>query len=147
MHVHTWVDPEIYQIWAVNRANQNDWPKESWKKCLITVIHAAPRARLGDSKSAPGCSCPRVLYSFFHLINTSPFISVGIFFCKVEKPGSCHWPLVYWLRFGALTTVTRSPSLARTKTLLQAAASRDPWDHWYQVSPPSAASPPPATSD
>ena len=27
--MHTWEDPEIYQIWTVNQANQNDWSKEN----------------------------------------------------------------------------------------------------------------------
>ena len=38
MHAHTWEDPEIYQIWTVNQANQNDWPKKTWKKYPIKVI-------------------------------------------------------------------------------------------------------------
>ena len=25
MHAQTWKDPEIYEIWTVNQANQNDW--------------------------------------------------------------------------------------------------------------------------
>ena len=29
---HRWKDPEISQIWAVNEANQCDWPKETQKK-------------------------------------------------------------------------------------------------------------------
>ena len=41
---HTWEDPEIYQIWAVNQTNQNDWPKEIQKKCPIKVIQTAMRA-------------------------------------------------------------------------------------------------------
>ena len=32
MHAHTWEDPEIYLMWTVNQANQNDWPRETWKK-------------------------------------------------------------------------------------------------------------------
>jgi len=38
---HTWEDPEIYQIWTVNQAGLNDWPKEIQKKCLIKVIRNA----------------------------------------------------------------------------------------------------------
>ena len=41
---HAREDPEIYQIWAVNQTNQNDWPKESRKKCPIKVIQTATRA-------------------------------------------------------------------------------------------------------
>ena len=33
MHVHIGDEPEIYQIQTQNQANQNDWPKEAWKKC------------------------------------------------------------------------------------------------------------------
>ena len=36
--LHTWEDPEIYQIWTLNQANQNDWPKETQKKCPMYVI-------------------------------------------------------------------------------------------------------------
>ena len=36
-------DPEIHQIRTVNQANQNDWPKEIQKKCLIQVISIAMR--------------------------------------------------------------------------------------------------------
>ena len=25
MYLHTWKDPEMYQIWALKQANQNDW--------------------------------------------------------------------------------------------------------------------------
>ena len=28
MLMHTWKDPEILQIWTVNQANHDDWPKE-----------------------------------------------------------------------------------------------------------------------
>ena len=46
MHAHTWEDPEIYQIWTVNQANQNDWPKETWKKYTTKVIQTTTRAQL-----------------------------------------------------------------------------------------------------
>ena len=29
MRMHTWEDPEIYQIQTQNQANQNAWPKET----------------------------------------------------------------------------------------------------------------------
>ena len=29
MRVHAWEDPETYQMWTLNQANQNDWPKET----------------------------------------------------------------------------------------------------------------------
>ena len=55
MCAHTWKDPEIYQIWTVNQANQNDWPKETWKKCPIKVIQTAMRVQLRDSPSESAC--------------------------------------------------------------------------------------------
>ena len=33
MRAHMWENPEIYQIRTLNQANQNDWPKETQKKC------------------------------------------------------------------------------------------------------------------
>ena len=45
---HTWEDPEIYQIWIVNQADLNDWPKEIQKKCLIKVIQTAKMVQLSD---------------------------------------------------------------------------------------------------
>ena len=33
-------------------ANQNDWSKDSWKKCSIKVIQAAMWVRFSDSESA-----------------------------------------------------------------------------------------------
>ena len=42
-------DPEISQIKAVNPANQNDWPRETQKKCPIKVIQTATRAPPSDS--------------------------------------------------------------------------------------------------
>ena len=37
-HVHTREDTEIHQIRTLNQANQNDWPKETQKKCPIQMI-------------------------------------------------------------------------------------------------------------
>ena len=68
MCMHTWENPEIHQIWTLNQANQNDWSKETWKKCPINVIQAAMRVRL--SLWARPRVYPHILYSFFLLINT-----------------------------------------------------------------------------
>ena len=92
---HAWEDPEIYQIWAVNQTNQNDWPKESWKKCPIKVIQTAMRAWLSNSGTLPlsPLVCLSVTHTvlFFLLINTllASLLSifVEILFCKVEGPG------------------------------------------------------------
>ena len=51
MNAHTWKVLEIYQIWTVNQENQNDWPKETRKKCSIKVTHTAMRVQLSDSFS------------------------------------------------------------------------------------------------
>ena len=65
----TWENPEIYQIETVNQANQDDWPKETWKKCPIKVIQTATRLQLGDSvPESTRVSIHTVL--FFLLINT-----------------------------------------------------------------------------
>ena len=32
-HTYTQEDPKTNQIRAQNQANQNDWPKETWKRC------------------------------------------------------------------------------------------------------------------
>ena len=73
MCVHTCEDPEIYQIWIcvvwfVNHINQNNWPKETWKKYPIEVIQTAVRAWLSDSLSLSlsppmGLSICTVLFS------------------------------------------------------------------------------------
>ena len=48
MHAYSWDDPETYQIWTVNQANQNDRPKETQKKYPIKVIQTA-RGRNPDT--------------------------------------------------------------------------------------------------
>ena len=76
----------------MNQANQNDWPKEHWKKYPIKVIQTATRVSLSDAPylSLPLCQ-PTHIILFFLLINTSlvslPSVFMGILFCKVEGPG------------------------------------------------------------
>ena len=63
-HVRTFKDLEICQIWTVNQANQNDWPKETQEKHPIQVIQTATEH---DSRTLPlVCLCVylQVLYSF-----------------------------------------------------------------------------------
>ena len=89
MCVHTREDPEISQIWAVNQANQNDWPRETRKKCPIKVIQTAtgcPSVTL----SQPGHVSVHTYSTLFPLstLLASLFLFfVGILFCKAEKPG------------------------------------------------------------
>ena len=46
-------DPEVHQIWTVNQASQNNWPKETWKKCPIKATQTATRGEIqGLSESA-----------------------------------------------------------------------------------------------
>ena len=40
------------------------------------------------------------------LLTSLVSVCVVILFCKAEEPGTCQWPLVQCLWFGALTTVT-----------------------------------------
>ena len=113
MPAHTWEDPEIYQIWTVNQANQNYWSKEIWKKCPIKIIQTVTRVQLSNSEST------RVfIHTYCTLFPVNKYFTgfttffVGILFFKAEGPGPCHWPLVYWLGFGALSAATWPQSLA-----------------------------------
>ena len=58
-------DPEIHQIWTVNQANQNDWPKETQKKCLIQVISIATRQWLRDPLCELTCVSIHTYYTPF----------------------------------------------------------------------------------
>ena len=116
MHVHKWENSEIlHQIWTLNQANQNDWPKENWKNWPIKVIQIAVRVwfslSLSLSEPTRESLSTRSIFLFL-LINTLLvsllFIFMGIFFCRAEGPGPCHWPLGEWLGFGALTTRSQS---------------------------------------
>ena len=62
-----WMEPEIYQIGTVNRTSQNDWPKETWKKCPIKVSHTAMRMRFSDSLSLSLAVRPSTGTVFFSL--------------------------------------------------------------------------------
>ena len=91
-----WKDPEIYEIWTVNQANQNDWPKENQKIHPIKIIQTTTRVQLRDSPSESAHVSIHTYYTLFLQINTllASLLSslVGILFCK-------------WLGFGALTSV------------------------------------------
>ena len=62
------------------------------------------------------CLCVYHQVLFFFPPNTllvsSLSIFVEYFFCKTEEPDPCHWPLIEWLGFGALTAMTWPQSLA-----------------------------------
>jgi len=90
MHAQTWKDPEIYEIWTVNQANQNDWPKENQKKHPIKIIQTTMRARLRDSPSESAHVSIHTYCTLFLQLNTllASLLSrlVGILFCKAEGP-------------------------------------------------------------
>ena len=90
MHAQTWKDPEIYEIWTVNQANKNDWPKENQKKHPIKIIQTTMRARLRDSPSESAHVSIHTYCTLFLQINTllASLLSrlVGILFCKAEGP-------------------------------------------------------------
>ena len=96
MRTHTGEDPEIYQIRTQNQAKQDDWSKETRKKCPIKVIQTTTRAWL--SLWAHPCVYPHMLYSFLpnkHIMYFTTFrLYVEIHFYATNGPGRCHWPLV-----------------------------------------------------
>ena len=128
MHVHTWEETAIYQIWLLNQANQNDWAEETWKKCPIKVIQTIFATQ---QLSLWGCPCVslHVLYFFSLLINTllvsllSAF--VGILFQQRQKTRdfSLITGLVDRIRCSHNHNLT-SISVRGTKDLLQAAAGQ-----------------------
>ena len=83
MHANTWEDPEIYQLWTVNQTNQNDLPKETWKKCPIKVIQTAMRVWLSPSLSPWVCPCV-----FPHIV----FIVQLIIFVRLCDSMDCSTP-------------------------------------------------------
>ena len=109
MHAHTWKDPEIYQIWIVNQANQKNWPKDNQKKCPIKVIQIATRVRLRDSPSESACVSIHTYCTLFplnkHLLHYFPSLW-KLFSAKLKGQGPCPWPLVLWLGSGSFTTAT-----------------------------------------
>ena len=65
-------DPEINQIQTQNQVKQDDWPKETRKKCPIWAL-------------------PWV-YPFFFQKNTFRLYAETHFY-TVDGPRPCHWPL------------------------------------------------------
>ena len=92
MCAQTWKDPEINQIRNQNQANQDNWPKETWKNCCIKVIQTTMREKV--SLSSPMClsTC-----TFFppnkHFFCITGFHLAEIYFYKADVPRPCHWPL------------------------------------------------------
>ena len=127
--MHTGEDPEIYQIQTQNQAKQDDWPKETWKKCPIKVIQTTTRARL--SLSPPVCLSTHTVL-FFLLINTLLasllYISMWKFIStKLTGQGlvTGRWSLVVWWSGGFSLWLG-------TEILLQAEATQD---HFCSLTP------------
>ena len=90
----TWQDPEIRtlnQIWTLNQANQNEWPKETLKKRPIKVIQLSQGRNLRTRPlSLPLClSTCTVLFSSnkYLVVFTTLHLFMGILFCKAEGSG------------------------------------------------------------
>ena len=91
--MYTWKDPEIYQIGTMNQTSQNDWPKETWKKCPIKVSQTVMRMRFSNSLSLSLAVHPSQVLSFFLLLINSLLVSllsifVRILFWKAKGPES-----------------------------------------------------------
>ena len=110
-------DPEIYQMWTVNQANQNDWPKETQKKCPIKLIQTALRAQYRDSPSESVHVSIQMHCTLFLLINilhaSLVSIFVGILFCKVERPGPLSLTTSLVARIWCSHCCDPSPALSR----------------------------------
>ena len=95
MRVHTWEDLEINPIWTQKQAKQDDWPRETWMKCLIQVIKITMGVILSES------ICLHVLFFLpnkhfvcfitFHFY--WEFISIQL---MAWGPATGHWSLVVW---------------------------------------------------
>ena len=127
MCVHTWEDPEVYQIWTLNQGNQNDWPKETQKKCPIKVVQTVRRAPLSDSLLESDRVSIHTLFSSL-LINTllvsllSDFVE--ILCCKTKGPGTLSLTTLSRLGSSAFISLTQSSLCLGIQALLQAVASQ-----------------------
>ena len=119
----TWADPKINEIQTQDQANRNDWPKETWKKCLHKWSKLPPgRDSISESP------CVSLHTPLFLLINTLLIsLSLWEFFSATMKGQGLvtdHWSSGYdsplLLLWPDLTLWPRS------ETLLQAAAG---WGH------------------
>ena len=128
MHGHTWEDPEKCNIWTVNQASQNDWPKETQKKCTIKETQTTKRAQLRESPSesahVPVHTCCTLFLPIHALLASLLSVFVGTLFCKAEGPG----PLSLTTGLVARVWCSRDRDSAclwlGTQAMLQAAADR-----------------------
>ena len=129
MCVHTWADPEIYQIRTLNQANQNDWPKETQKKCPIKVVQTATRAPLSDSLSPWVWQWVYTHTHFFPLLINTLLASLFSIFveipcCKTKGPGTLSLTTLSRLGSSAFIALTQSSLCVGIQALLQAIASQ-----------------------
>ena len=111
MSAHTWDDPEIFQIWTLNQAHQNDCPKENQKKWPIKVI----QNHEGETLSESACLSIHMYCTIFLLRNTCSLLSffVRILFLKSRRARGLSLATGLGLGFDALTVSTLPQSLAR----------------------------------
>ena len=91
MCVHTWKDPETYQIWTVNQVNHNDWPKENSEEM---PYESNPNCHKGKTQQLRNSPCESAHVSIhmyctlFLVMNTLPASLLSVFvetlFWKVE---------------------------------------------------------------
>ena len=115
----------MFSIWTVNQKNQNDYPKEKWKKCPIRVIQTAMRAQLSDSPWVHLCVYPTGTAFFFPLYKhfaSLLSVFVEILFCKAIGPGSLSLTTGLVARIWCFYCYDSAQSLAGSPSL----ASR----HW-----------------
>ena len=117
--MHTLEDPEIYQIWTVSQANQNDWPKQAWKKYSIKVVQAATRLWVSCSlfASVHQRACPHIEYSFPPNKCFVSLLSVflEILFCRAEGPEPLSLTADLGARIWRFTAASRPQSLAGSR--------------------------------
>ena len=118
----TLCNPVGYRVHGILHTNQNNWPKETLKKCPIEVIQSTTRvwlslwARLYVDPQVPYSSPPNKLVSLLSVL-------VGILLCKGEGPGPLSLTTGLAARIQCSAT---SASDRGTETQLQAAAG---WGH------------------
>ena len=87
----------MYQIRTQNHAKQDDWSKETRKKCPVSMIQTATRVQL--SLSEPTRVSTHTYCTLFppnkHFTGFTTFrLYVEIHFFTADGPGPCHWSLV-----------------------------------------------------
>ena len=138
-----WEDPEIYQIWTRNQAKQDDWLKETQKKCPVKGIQTSVRARLSLSRPPMPLST-RYSFSSIRKVLIKHFTSFTTFCLYVEihfyiaaGPGPCHWALVPW---GLVARIQRSHcrgltsiSSQQPKPCFKLLQAKGTWDYQIQI--------------